>query len=551
VLVSERLQRHVADAAARLHGGAVASAQELAVFRGAALLALWDTHRDRIQKIVDTDGVDVPFLDDFVATYHRLRLDHPLLQIPEPRHVLALMYQWRRNVFYIAKLIRGRSAPAVAARMAIFQASMGGNRCVYARKLYLSMERIPVLITGETGTGKDLAAKCIGWGQYIPLHEKEARFVIRHRGASHARNLSEVSRELIEAALFGHKRGSFTGATADAPGFFALPEPHESLFLDEIGELPEHVQAKLLRPLENREIVPVGEQRPRPIHGRYIFGTNKDLEAMCHAGAFRSDLLERMNGVRIHMPPLRQMLAEDPRELEHFVRGFVAAELHDDPDAEAWVQRIVGHIVEEMPGHPWSRNLRELKHFAERYLVTDGQMPRPQGVAPAPAAPAMRVSTAAAQVSPAEVQVSPAAVQVSPAEVQVAMVAAPAVRVSTAAMRVSTVPTVRVPAAAVRAAVAAAQAARSVEEEPAEHNVPVSVCVPSSGYFGIEAKKGKLPVGVLLRAYVTEVYLANGLSLAKTAEITGLHRQTVRKLIDHARVARRLARRRQESKGDK
>jgi DNA-binding NtrC family response regulator len=503
---SERLQRAIAAAAALLQGDRIGSAEDMAVYRGAALYALWDKYRDQFQHLIDTDGVDVPFRDEFAATYKALRLDMPVLRVPEPGHLLPLMFQWRRNVFYIAENIGGRSPAAAAARVAIFNANMGADRCVYARGLYLNMERIPVLITGETGTGKDLAAQCIGWGGYIPLDAKGERFVIRHLAAAHARNLCEVPRDLIESALFGHKKGSFTGATADAPGFFTLPERHGSLFLDEIGELPEHLQAKLLRPCQNREIVPLGATRPRRIHGRYIFATHRDLEAMCREGTFRMDLLERINGVRIHMPPLRQMIAEDPWELVRFVRRFVrGAGLRDEAEVQAWTQRIADDIFTKMAGYSWPRNLRELKNFTERYLLADGEMPELQR-ATSPAAPAAEAHA----------------------------------------------PAVTVPGTSVPVAASAPVTMRETPMSPAQPvemgapqsvYAPESVCVQSSQILGEEAKKGQLSVDTVLAEYVTEVFLNTGENLTKTAKLLKLHRQTVAKLIDPACLARLRARR--------
>jgi DNA-binding NtrC family response regulator len=494
--LSERIQRPIAAAAALLQGDRIGSPSDMAVFRGAAIYALWDKYRDRFQHLIDTDGVDVPFRDELEATYASLRLDLPVLRVPEPRHLVEFMYQWRRNVFYIARLIRGQSPAAAAARLAIFRASMGGDRCTYVRGLYRTMERVPVLITGETGTGKDLAAQCIGWGGYLPLDEKGERFVLRHRAAPHTRSLCEVPRELIESALFGHKRGSFTGATADATGFFALPEPHGSLFLDEIGELQGYLQAKLLRPFQNREILAIGATRPQPIHGRHIFASRRDLEAMCQEGTFRVDLLERMNGVRIHMPPLRQMLAEDPGELGRFVRGFVvAAGIHEEEEVQAWTERITGYVAAKMPGHPWPRNLRELKNFTERFLLSGGQMAEPLTVPAAPVVPA------AAELAPRGAAEAPAPVEL---------------------------------------------------QAPEGVSAPESASVSSVAILGAEAKKGKLPAGTVMVAYVTEAFFNTGENLTATAKAIELHKQTVAKLIDPVRLERlRARRRRTRPAGDK
>lgn len=159
----------------------------------------------------------------------------------------------------------------------------------------------------------------------------------------------------------------------------------------------------LLRPLENREIVPLGDTQPREIHGRTIFATHQDLEAMCAAGEFREDLLERMNGVRIHLPPLRRLLAESPGELERYVRGFlVDLEINDPAKCYEWTRRIVAYIRKEMAGHGWTHNFRELRRFTERFLLSEGTMPKPR-VVPAPPEPAMLA------VAPAEEEPAPAA----------------------------------------------------------------------------------------------------------------------------------------------
>jgi DNA-binding NtrC family response regulator len=471
-----RLLDVVSRVADRIGDPAVASPEDLAMYRAAAIYALWDEHRDGIQALVRADGVEVPFWDKFVATYGRLRLDQADLGVPAPGHLLALMVQWWRNVAIISKSLPGNAPCVVALRVAVFRANMGPDLCTYAAGLYRCMDEIPVLITGETGTGKERVATCIGQGGYIPFDEQKRCFVMPYRTAMHVKNLSTVPHDLLASELFGQKRGSFTGATADRVGLFAIVVAYGSLFLDEIGEIPEWVQVMLLRPLENREIVAVGDTQPREILGRAIFATHQDLEAKCAAGEFRADLLERMNGVRIHLPPLRNILAESPEELWRYVKGFLTdRKITDAARRDVWTQQIVTYIRKEMAGHGWTRNLRELRHLTERFLLSEGTMPKPK-VVPAPLGPVM-------------------------------------------------------------------QAASAEEEESVASRAPMTVAMPSSGFFGPRAKRGELQAEDLLRAYVTEVYVLNDMNLAETARITGLDWRTVRKLIDHERVARLLARR--------
>ena len=335
-------------AATCMFDGTVGTPREMAAYQAGCIVSLWNEFGARLQQIIDADGVDVPFYDEFLASY-RFSFGRPGLRAPEPGHLLALFYQARRAWYFAATLIRGTSPSAAAARAAIWQANMVADLCAYADDLYRRMEEIPVLITGETGTGKELAARCVGWSRYIPFDLGARRFIARYSDDFHARNLCEVPRDLLESALFGHKRGSFSGAVADATGFFALPKPGGALFLDEFGELPEHVQVKLLRPLQSREYVPLGETHPRPLLGRPIFATHRDLEAMCRDGTFRRDLYERIHGMRIHMPSLRQILAEAPEELRRYVEGFLADKLADPARVLAWTEKVVHAILTTRP----------------------------------------------------------------------------------------------------------------------------------------------------------------------------------------------------------
>src|SRR6185436_7365775 len=203
--------------------------------------------------------------------------------------LLPLFWQARRTWHFAATKIHGASPSAAAARAAVWAANMTGDVCAYADSLHHHMDEIPVLITGEMGTGKDLAAQCIGSSRYILFDAGARRFARKYDEDFHVRNICEVPGDLLPSALFGHKKGSFTGATADMPGFFGLAGQHGTLFLDEAGEIPLPVQAKLLRPFQNREYVPVGASRPLPIQGRLVFATNADLEAKCRKGEFRAD----------------------------------------------------------------------------------------------------------------------------------------------------------------------------------------------------------------------------------------------------------------------
>ena len=186
----------------------------------------------------------------------------------------------------------GREQPAATATdAALLVGSSPPMQEVFKQISLVAPTELPVLITGETGTGKDLAARAI--------HAHSPR---RHRPFV-ATSLGALAPSVIESELFGHVRGAFTGATADRPGLFAIADGG-TLFLDEIGEAPLDLQVKLLRALETREVTPVGAAAPRKLDVRVIAATNRDLVAAIAAGTFREDLYHRLHVFPIHMPPL-------------------------------------------------------------------------------------------------------------------------------------------------------------------------------------------------------------------------------------------------------
>ncbi len=208
---------------------------------------------------------------------------------------------------------------------------------------------VTVLITGESGTGKEVLARY--------LHERSDR----RAGPFVAVNLPAIPGELVESALFGHEKGSFTGAVRQAFGKFELANGG-TLFLDEIGELKSDVQAKLLRALQEREIERVGGARPIPVDLRVVCATNRNLEKLVHDGRFREDLYWRLKVVPIELPPLRAR-REDIRDLaQHFLSRFAAA--YGRP-----TQTLTDAAVSMLEHYAWPGNIRELENLIERLVV--------------------------------------------------------------------------------------------------------------------------------------------------------------------------------------
>jgi DNA-binding NtrC family response regulator len=211
---------------------------------------------------------------------------------------------------------------------------------------------VPVLILGETGTGKELFAKAI--------HKESTRrnqpFVTI--------NCAALPEHLVESELFGHKKGSFSGATSDHLGRIRAAEGG-TVLLDEIGELPMSMQAKLLRFLEYGECQAVGELKPVRINVRILAATNRDLQKEVNAGHFRQDLFYRLNIVPVGLPSLRQRTGDIDTLLEHFTRTFAQQYGLASPVFASDAMELLRHYT-------WPGNVRELRNFCERMTILLG-----------------------------------------------------------------------------------------------------------------------------------------------------------------------------------
>lgn len=208
---------------------------------------------------------------------------------------------------------------------------------------------VPILIEGESGTGKDLLASAI---------HQESR---RAEGPFVAVNCASLPDTLVESLLYGHKRGAFTGAVADQTGY-VQQALGGTLFLDEIGELSLTVQAKLLRFLETREYTPLGEHRPEQADVRVLAATNRDLGAEVAAGRFRRDLFYRLNVVPVRMPPLRERRGDVELLITQLTGQLSRQHQLAPPNYTAAAGNVLQH-------YGWPGNVRELRNFCERMLI--------------------------------------------------------------------------------------------------------------------------------------------------------------------------------------
>jgi DNA-binding NtrC family response regulator len=208
-----------------------------------------------------------------------------------------------------------------------------------------------ILVQGESGTGKELIAK--------EIHYRSGRA----QGPFVSINCGAIPRDLLESNLFGHVKGSFTGAVRDSQGLFQVAEGG-TFFLDEVGEMPLATQVKLLRALQEREIIPVGGTQPIKIDCRLVAATNADLEKEVAEGRFRADLFYRLNVIPVKLPPLRHRRDDIPLLVDHFLKRYASA--------GGGAQKVLGKdAMELLLKYDWPGNVRELENVMERAMILD------------------------------------------------------------------------------------------------------------------------------------------------------------------------------------
>ncbi len=222
-------------------------------------------------------------------------------------------------------------------------------RALFEQVKKLSGVKSNVLIEGESGTGKELFARAIHYNGLT----RSKPFVAVNCGA--------IPESLIESELFGHRKGSFTGAIRDKTGLFEAANGG-TLFLDEISTLPMAVQSSLLRVLEDRQVTPVGDTRSRPVDLRVIAASNQDLEAMIEADEFREDLFFRINVIKLTLPPLRLRKGDIPLLVQHFIDKY-AREMTRE------IKGINAAAMRALLSHEWRGNVRELENVIERAVI--------------------------------------------------------------------------------------------------------------------------------------------------------------------------------------
>ena len=365
--------------------GKIPSDRELRIYQDMALYLLYNRHMSYLDKVATTP-VKTAKTEQKAAAWNEFQRDFDqYLQLPgfplpahyEAGHCFAVFFQIQRAFNHIFECIIGRSMPIARLRAAVWESIFTHDMGRYSRAVYKTMGDIPTLITGSSGTGKELVARAIGMSRYIPFNKSNARFEMDSQSSLHTVNLSALSPTLIESELFGHRKGAFTGAVADREGWLEVAGTGGTVFLDEIGELDLSIQVKLLRVLQSCSFSRVGETQQRLFAGKFVAATNRDLSQEMQAGRFREDLYYRLCADRIHTPTLREQIADCPGDLQYLAEFIARRVLTDLPDESlALARETVDWIGVQMgPNYAWPGNIRELEQCVRNVMIRKSYTP--------------------------------------------------------------------------------------------------------------------------------------------------------------------------------
>lgn len=297
----------------------------------------------------------------------------------KPEHLFACFYQLRRAFLCLFNQIVGWSEPMRALRARVWESVFTKDMLSYQQWMHQSVGRFPTLILGPTGSGKEIVARAIGLSRFIPYDPKSGQFASNPIKSFCPVNLSALTETLIESELFGHRKGSFTGAMRDHPGIFKTAGQYGTVFLDEIGEVPESIQVKLLRILQSGEFQAIGGDSPSFYVGKIIAATHRDLSMEVRQGRMREDFFYRLCGDQVNTIALRDILSVNPKEIENSVY-YICSKLFGAEGAKELSSKVVDRLQSVIPeNYPWPGNFRELEQAVRNIIVHDEFVPLGQG----------------------------------------------------------------------------------------------------------------------------------------------------------------------------
>ena len=374
--IAERLSSELERIRVRLASGVEAREEELTLYEDAVLYLLYHRYYPRF-FLAGAGGAQGSaaagrwrFYNEFLADWqHFFQLVG--IAFPsghEPRHTFACFRQIQRAFEQVFGDIIGGSMPAARLRAAVWQSIFTHDMRRYRRTLYSRMGEFATLITGPSGTGKELAARAIGQSRYAAFDDRRLAFPGEAECLFFPINISALSPTLVESELFGHLRGAFTGAIATRNGWLETCPALGSVFLDEIGDLDTAIQVKLLRVIETRTFHPVGGTGTSQFRGKLITATNRDLATAMRKGQFREDLYYRLCSDQIATPSLAEQLADSPGMLDevvyHMAKRVAGAEADDlASEVTRWIETKLGR------SYGWPGNYREMEQCVKNVLI--------------------------------------------------------------------------------------------------------------------------------------------------------------------------------------
>ena len=373
-----------------LAGGGRADEEERILYEDLVLYILYHRNRLLFEPMLEAaPGRRGPERVEFYETFERELTRY--LNVPgvrsaarmDPSHLFACFFQIRRAFHHLFREIIGGSEAAARLRATAWESIFTHDMRRYRRTLWARMGDVTTLITGPSGTGKELVARAIGLSRYVRFDPRSGTFAGDFAASFHALNLAALPATLVEAELFGHRRGAFTGATADREGWLETCPPHGTVFLDEIGDLAPEIQVKLLRVLQGRTFQRLGDVESKTFRGKIVAATNRDLPREIAEGTFREDLYYRLCADLVTTPPLRDQIRGTPEELHHLIVHIARRVADDEAEAvaaevEAWIAKHLG------PDYPWPGNVRELEQCVRNVLVRGEYRPAPPAAAAGP-----------------------------------------------------------------------------------------------------------------------------------------------------------------------
>jgi transcriptional regulator with AAA-type ATPase domain len=355
----------------RVRRGARPTDRELSLYEDGALYSIYHRFHDQLFELaIKSSHTRTPFYREFLLAWGE-RMQRPEFTLPsnhQPQHIWACFFQIARAFHYVFTYIIGASQPAAHLRAAVWQSVFTHDIRRYRRSFYNRMGEFATLITGPSGTGKELVARAIALSRYIPFDDRALRFGEDLGGHFHPIHIGALTATLVESELFGHKRGAFTGAMTDRRGLLEACPPLGAVFLDEIGELDSELQMKMLRVIETRLFIPVGDTTSRRFDGKLIAATNRRLPEMIARGSFREDLYYRLCSDLIETPSLSEQIRSSPGVLKDLVRFMAQRNAGEEAAGLAeesldWIERNLGSEYE------WPGNYRELEQCVRNLMI--------------------------------------------------------------------------------------------------------------------------------------------------------------------------------------